>query len=130
GPAARGVGLGAPAAGAHGRGGLVNVKIRNLFGLVLLLFVALVFATWWWTIDDLGAKGLKDNPHNRRQLLEQMQHPRGLITASDSTVLASTNRARSGETNRYYRTYPQPGLFSHEVGYYFVSRASAGLEKQ
>src|SRR3954464_6833712 len=96
----------------------------------MLLFAALVFATSWWTVDELGAKGLKDNPHNRRQLLEQMQHPRGLITASDGTVLASNKRTGSGETERYYRTYPQEGLFSHAVGYYFVSQGSAGLEKQ
>jgi len=108
----------------------VNVKIRNLFGLVVLLFAVLVFATSWWTVDDLGAKGLKDNPHNRRQLLEQMRHPRGLITAANGTVLASNNRSGSGETKRYYRTYPLGGLFSHEVGYYFVSRGSAGLEKE
>src|SRR3954464_13556235 len=96
----------------------------------MLLFAALVFATSWWTVDELGAKGLKDNPHNRRGLLEQMQHPRGLITASDGTVLASNKRTGSGETKRYYRSYPQAGLFSHEVGYYFVSKGSAGLEKQ
>jgi peptidoglycan glycosyltransferase len=108
----------------------VNVKIRNLFGLVILLFGALAFATSWWTVDDLGAKGLKDNPHNRRQLLEQMQHPRGLITAADGTVLASNRRTGSGETKRYYRYYPQDGLFSHTVGYYFVSKGSAGLEKE
>jgi penicillin-binding protein A len=108
----------------------VNLKIRNLFGLVVLLFAVLVFATSWWTVDDLGAKGLKDNPHNRRQLLEQMRHPRGLITAADGTVLASNNHSGSGETKRYYRSYPLGGLFSHEVGYYFVSRGSAGLEKQ
>jgi peptidoglycan glycosyltransferase len=108
----------------------VNTKIRNLFGLVMLLFAALVFATSWWSVDELGAKGLKENTHNRRQLLEQMQHPRGLITASDGTVLASNKRTGSGETKRYYRRYPQGGLFSHEVGYYFVSKGAAGLEKQ
>src|SRR4051795_4064129 len=96
----------------------------------MLLFAALVFATSWWTVDELGAKGLKDNPHNRRQLLEQMQHPRGLITASDGTVLASNKRTGTGETKRYYRTYPQAGLFAHEVGYYFISKGSAGLEKE
>src|SRR3954451_18129234 len=96
----------------------------------MLLFAALVFATSWWTVDDLGAKGLKDNPSNRRQLLEQMQHPRGVITSSDGTVLATNKRTGSGETKRYYRSYPQEGLFSHEIGYYFVSRGSAGLEKQ
>ncbi|MEA2493027.1 MAG: penicillin-binding protein [Thermoleophilaceae bacterium] len=108
----------------------MNDKIHSLFGLVILLFGALVFATSWWTVDDLGAKGLKDNRHNRRQLLEQMQHPRGVITASDGTVLATNKRTGTGETKRYYRTYPQAGLFAHEVGYYFVSKGSAGLEKQ
>jgi peptidoglycan glycosyltransferase len=108
----------------------VNAKIRNLFGLVIVLFGALIFATSWWTVDELGAKGLKRNPQNLRLLLEQMQHPRGLITASDGTVLASNNRVGTGETKRYYRTYPQQGLFAHEVGYYFISKGSAGLEKQ
>src|SRR3954466_3006873 len=95
----------------------------------MLLFAALVFATSWWTVDDLGAAGLKDNPHNRRQLLEQMQHPRGLILADDGTVLASNKRTGKGETVRYYRTYPTGPLFSHTVGYFFVSKGSAGLEK-
>jgi penicillin-binding protein A len=108
----------------------VNDKIRNLFALVVLLFAVLVFATSWWTVDELGATGLRDNTHNRRQLLEQMQHPRGLITAADGTVLASNKRSGSGETKRYYRTYPQGGLFAHAVGYYFVSKGSAGLEKE
>ncbi|MDT4935758.1 MAG: penicillin-binding protein [Pseudonocardiales bacterium] len=108
----------------------MNAKIRNLFGLVIVLFGSLIFATSWWTVDELGAKGLKSNPHNRRQLLEQMQHPRGLITAADGTVLATNQRTGTGETKRYYRTYPQDGLFAHAVGYYFVSRGSAGLEKQ
>jgi peptidoglycan glycosyltransferase len=108
----------------------VNAKIRNLFGLVIVLFGALIFATSWWTVDELGASGLKSNPQNRRLLLEQMQHPRGLITAADGTVLAANKRVGTGETRRYYRTYPQQGLFSHEVGYYFISKGSAGLEKQ
>jgi penicillin-binding protein A len=108
----------------------VNAKIHNLFVLVLLLFAALVFSTSWWTVDDLGAQGLKDNPHNRRQLLEQLQHPRGLITASDGTVLATNRSTGSGETKQYHRFYPLGGLFSHDVGYYFVSKGSAGLEKE
>jgi peptidoglycan glycosyltransferase len=107
----------------------VNHRIHNLFGLVVILFGALVFATSWWTVDDLGAKGLKDNPHNRRQLLEQMQHPRGLILASDGTKVATNKRTGSGETKRYYRYYPTQGLVSHAVGYFFVSKGDAGLEK-
>jgi penicillin-binding protein A len=108
----------------------VNDKIRNLFGLVLLLFGALIFATTWWTVDELGAKGLKDNPHNRRQILEQMKHPRGLVLASDGTVLASNKSSGKGETKRYYRYYPTQGLLADAVGYYYVSKGDAGLEKQ
>jgi peptidoglycan glycosyltransferase len=108
----------------------VNDKIRNPFAVVLLLFAVLVFATSWWTVPGFGAQGLQNNPNNRRQLLEQMQRPRGLITASDGTVLASNKRTGSGETKRYYRSYPLNGLFSHAIGYYFVSKGDAGLEKQ
>jgi peptidoglycan glycosyltransferase len=108
----------------------VNDKIRNLFGLVIVLFGALIFATTWWTVDELGAKGLKDNPHNRRQLLEQMKRPRGLILTDNGTVLASNKSTGKGETKRYYRSYPLQGLFAHAVGYYYVSKGDAGLEKQ
>jgi peptidoglycan glycosyltransferase len=108
----------------------MNQKIRNLFALVIVLFGALIFATSWWTVDVLGAKGLKNNPHNRRKLLEQMRHPRGLILAADGTVLASNKHTGRGETKRYYRYYPLQGLLSHAVGYYFVSKGAAGLEKQ
>ena len=107
----------------------MNDKIRNLFVLVILLFGVLAFATSWWTVDELGAKGIKENPHNRRLLLEQMQHPRGLILADNGLRLAANKSAGKGETKRYYRYYPQDGLFAHAVGYYYVSRGSAGLEK-
>jgi peptidoglycan glycosyltransferase len=108
----------------------MNDKIRNLFGVVILLFGTLIFATSWWTVDELGAQGLKDNPNNRRALLEQMKHPRGVISAADGTVLADNRRAGSGETRRYFRGYPQQGLFAHAIGYHFVSRGDAGLEKE
>jgi peptidoglycan glycosyltransferase len=107
----------------------MNERIRGLFGLITLLFAVLVFATSWWTVDELGAKGLKQNAHNRRPLLEQMRHPRGLITAADGTVVASNRRVGKGETARYVRTYPKDGIFAHAVGYFYVSRGSAGLEK-
>jgi peptidoglycan glycosyltransferase len=106
----------------------VNAKIRNLFGLFILLFALLVAFTSRWTVFD--AKGLQDNPHNRRPLLEQLRHPRGLITADDGTVLASNRSSGHGETRQYSRTYPQAGLFSHAVGYFFISKGDAGIEKQ
>ena len=43
--------------------------IVRLYLLVMVLIGILVFATSWWTV--FGAKGLRDNPRNRRELLEQ-----------------------------------------------------------
>ena len=106
----------------------MNAKIHNLFGLVILLFAILIAFTSRWTVFE--AKGLQDNPSNRRQLLEQLRHPRGLITADDGSVLASNRSAGKGETKQYSRTYPQGSLFSHAAGYFSISKGDAGLEKQ
>src|SRR5205085_666771 len=119
----------------------------GLFGacaliIAYLLFVRRGFKTALLSGDGFGkllatgltavfaAKGLQDNPHNRRNLLEQLRHPRGLITADNGTVLASNRSTGQGETKRYFRTYPQGGLFSHAVGYFFISKGDAGLEHQ
>lgn len=106
----------------------MNAKIRNLFGLVVLLFALLIAFTSRWAVFD--ATALQHNPHNRRPLLEQLRHPRGLITAADGTVLASNRSSGRGETKEYSRTYPQGGLFSHVLGYFFISKGDAGIEKQ
>jgi len=64
----------------------VNTPITRLFGLVVLLFAVLVFATSWWT--EFGAQRLRDNPLNRRQLLEDAKVKRGRILADDGSILA------------------------------------------
>jgi peptidoglycan glycosyltransferase len=105
----------------------LNVQISRLFGLFVLLFGVLVFFTSRWTVFD--AKSLQDNTANRRPLLKAQRIPRGLILADDGTHLTVNRHVGSGETLRYYRTYPTGSLFSHAVGYSFVSRGSAGIEK-
>jgi peptidoglycan glycosyltransferase len=101
----------------------VNAPIVRLFGLVLVLFGALVFASSWWTV--FGAEGLRDNPSNRRILFEEQRIKRGIIRAADGEVLAA-NRALSGE--RYERRYPAGELFSHPVGFTSLDRGRTGLE--
>ncbi|TML83036.1 MAG: hypothetical protein E6G07_01995, partial [Actinobacteria bacterium] len=78
----------------------MNLQIGRLFGLFVVLFGVLVFFI-----------------------------PRGLILADDGTHLTANRHGGSGETLRYYRSYPTGSLFSHAVGYSFVSRGSAGIEK-
>ena len=108
-------------------GAPVNAQITRVFGLLVVLFGMLVVFTSRWAVIE--AESLEDNTANRRPLLEEQRVPRGLIVASDGTRLAANVRRGQGPTLRYTRTYPHGALFSHAVGYSFVTRGRAGLEK-
>ncbi|MDX6699016.1 MAG: penicillin-binding protein [Solirubrobacteraceae bacterium] len=98
--------------------------IYRLYVLVVVLFGVLIFATSWWTV--FGAKPLRDNPFNRRALLEQARIKRGLIKAADGTVLARSVKRSDGT---YTRRYPQGRLLSHVVGYSYLRYGQFGLER-
>ena len=83
----------------------MNTRIRNLFGLVVLLFAVLIGFTSYWSVFD--ADELEANPANKRPLLEEQQIRRGLILAADGTVLAR-NRGTGNSPRFYERVYP-PG---------------------
>lgn len=105
----------------------MNVRIRQLFGLVVLLLLTLVGFTSYWSVFD--ADGLKANTANKRLLLEEQRIRRGLIFARDGTVLARNRVTGHGATRFYRRVYPTDNLFSHVIGYSFVQRGRAGLER-
>ncbi len=102
----------------------MNGPLRNSFIVVLLMFGALVFATSWWTV--FAAEDLRENPQNRRALLEEERIKRGRILARDGEVLA---RSRPIAGKRYIRRYPTGELFSHAVGYSYTSIGRAALEQ-
>jgi penicillin-binding protein A len=106
----------------------LNRQITQLFGVVLVLFTLLVVFTSRWTVFE--AKSLQNESANRRPLLEQLQIPRGFIYADDGTKLAVDTKSGKGPTLRYGRAYPTNNLFSHVVGYSFISHGSAGLDKE
>src|SRR3954471_10016410 len=91
------------------------------------MIAVLAIFTARWTV--LQADALKDEPLNRRPLLEQQQIPRGLILARDGSRLAINKRIGTHQNKRYYRQYPQGNVFSHAIGYAFVSRGSSGFEQ-
>jgi peptidoglycan glycosyltransferase len=105
----------------------VNRQIVHLFTLVTLLFALLVGFTSRWTVFE--ADELQDNTANRRPLLEEQRIPRGQILARDGTVLARSTSRGQGSTRVYSRTYPTGDLFAHAIGYSFVDRGRAGLER-
>jgi peptidoglycan glycosyltransferase len=103
----------------------MNAPIRRVFAFLLLLFGVLVVGTTWNTVID--AQGLRDNPLNRRELLEDQMIQRGTIYANDgSTVLAVSHKAAGG---LYVRSYPQAGLFAHAIGYSYIDIGQSGLER-
>jgi penicillin-binding protein A len=104
----------------------VNRQIVQLFGLFTLLFAVLVIFTSRWTVFE--AESLADNPANRRPLIEEQKVPRGLIRASDGTVLARSRGEGRGENRTYTRTYPRGGMFAHPLGYSFIQNGRRGLE--
>jgi penicillin-binding protein A len=105
----------------------MNVRITNLFGLVVLLFAALVGFTSYWAVFHAGS--LEANRANKRPLLEQQRIRRGLILARDGTILARNRVTGSGSNRFYSRLYPDGALFPHAVGYNYVSRGNSGLER-
>jgi peptidoglycan glycosyltransferase len=102
----------------------MNAPIGRLFMVTVLLFAVLVAFTSRWTVFQADA--LRDNPKNRRELLEDQRIHRGVIRAGDQTLLARSLKQADGS---YVRTYPQSKLFSHAVGYDFIDRGRAGLER-
>ncbi len=104
----------------------MNRPIIRLYGLVALLFALLVAFTSRWTIFE--ASSLRENPENKRGVLEQERIARGAIVAADGTVLARSVRGPEGI---YQRHYPTGELFAQPIGYDYTEPplGSTGVER-
>jgi penicillin-binding protein A len=103
----------------------VNAPIARLFGLVLLLFAALVAFTSRWAVFD--AQALRDNPKNRRALIEELQVRRGTIRAADGTLLARSESAGAGTFRRVYTE--EASLLPQVIGFSDIDLGRAGIER-
>ncbi len=104
----------------------MNTQIRNLFGVIVILFALLIVWTTRWTVID--ATALNSNPLNSRTLITALKVKRGRILADNGETLARS--VRQPKTGFYGRTYPLGGLFAQPVGYSNLTRGqSAGLER-
>ncbi len=105
----------------------MNGQIRNVYGLFIVLFALLIGFTSYWSVLD--AKGLEDNPDNRRALIEEQTVPRGVIFARDGRTRIAVNRPeRRGDARIFVREYPEGGLFAHPIGYSFLQNGRRSLE--
>jgi peptidoglycan glycosyltransferase len=107
----------------------VNAPILRLFGLVLLLFAALVALTSWNSV--INADEYRENPRNQRSLIQEQRIRRGVIRARGGVLLARSVRRGDDEAGLYRRRYsPEARQFAHALGYSFVRIGRAGLERE
>jgi penicillin-binding protein A len=105
----------------------VNSPIVRLYGLLLLLFAALVGFTSYWAVFD--ADNLKDNTQNRRPLIAEQTVERGIIETADGVTIAESFPVGGGKNPVYVREYPQGALFGNPVGYSFIEVGRSGIER-
>ncbi len=104
----------------------MNAPILKLFGLVLLLFAALIGMTSYNSV--INADAYREESHNTRPQIEERRIHRGVIRARDGSVLARSVLEDSG---LYSRRYSDAGaLFAHAIGYDFLRVGRAGLERE
>ena len=105
----------------------MNSPIVRLYGLILVLFAALVGFTSYWAVFDSGT--LKNETANRRPLIEEQQVKRGSIKTSDGVTVAESHPVGGGKKPVYVRSYPQGSLYGNPVGYSFVQVGQSGVER-
>ncbi len=105
----------------------MNAPIVRLYGLMLLLFAALVGFTSYWAVFD--STNLKDNPQNRRPLIVEQTVKRGTIKTADGVTVAVSSPVGGGKHPVYVRNYPQGSEFGNPVGYSFIEAGRTGIER-
>jgi peptidoglycan glycosyltransferase len=103
----------------------MNTPIARLFVIVLVLFAALVAFTSRWSVFE--AQALRDNPKNRRALIEELRVKRGTIRAADGTLLARSEPAGAGTYRRVYTDAAK--LLPHVIGFSDIDLGRAGIER-
>ena len=105
----------------------LNRPIVRVYAFLLLLLALVVWRTSQWSVFD--AQALKDNPLNRRPLIEAQTIHRGTIKTDDGVTVAYSSPAGGGKHPVYERHYPQGSLFGNPVGYSFIQVGQAGIER-
>lgn len=103
----------------------MNTPIRRLFAVLVLMFVALMGATAWWTVVRADSLNREHAAQNRRDLLRGIKIRRGSILAADGATIARSKRDAQGV---YERDYPHGEVFGHPVGYSYTNLGQTELE--
>lgn len=102
----------------------MNTPIRRLALVVFTMFTVLLLTTTW--IQFIQVDDLRNQPGNRRTLLDSYSRDRGAILV-DGTAIADSSE--TDDELRRIRNYPSGAQYSHITGYYsFIYGAGGGLE--
>lgn len=103
----------------------MNGPIRRVaIGVFFCMSLLLAGVTWYQVVR---ADELRDDPRNPRPALSERGKERGLIVASDGTILARSVVDPS-DPRSFVREYPEGEAFAHLVGYSSFILGNSGLE--
>lgn len=103
----------------------MNTPLRRV-GLAMLAMVVLLLANATY-IQVVKADDYRNDPRNRRVLLEEYSRQRGKILTSDEVIIA--NVKSTSDRLQYQRTYSNGPMYAPVTGYYSVRYGSSGLER-
>jgi penicillin-binding protein A len=102
----------------------VNKGIRRV-GILMMVLVVLLMANASY-VQVVNGSSYANNPLNLRALYGQYGVQRGLITAADGSILASSKA--TNDQLKYLRVYSDGPLYAPVTGYYSVSSGAHGME--
>lgn len=100
-------------------------KAMGRVGIAMMAMIVLLLANDSY-VQGLNASNYAGDPRNQRALYDQYSVQRGLITAADGTILASSQA--TGDKLKYLRTYSDGPLYAPVTGYYSVTSGAHGME--
>ncbi|WP_375477991.1 penicillin-binding transpeptidase domain-containing protein [uncultured Jatrophihabitans sp.] len=104
----------------------MNKPIRKVTIAISLLFLALFVNLN--VVQIVQASGYRDNPDNRRVLLNEYSSPRGQIVVSGSNVAESVKQPN--DELKYLRKYPEGPVYAPATGYYSFTYGSSAIEQE
>lgn len=102
----------------------MNKKIYRLAIAMLTLFVSLVINMS--VLQVINARDIKDQPGNRRLVLEEYSRERGPILVDGQPIAESIP---TNDELQYLRKYRSPLTYSAVTGYYSVLFGATGIER-
>ncbi|MDT4921301.1 MAG: penicillin-binding protein [Pseudonocardiales bacterium] len=102
----------------------MNKPIRKVSIALAVLFLALFVNLNF--VQVVKGSDYRNDPQNRRVLLNEYSSPRGQIVVQPGTPVAESKK--TSDELKYLRNYPQGPIFAPVTGYYSFTYGATGIE--